>query len=734
MIALAHSPNPPIGPQTYLDHISNVEREARANAGRAAGFYAGEGRPFIEDVAAAAAYHDLGKLDVANQGVLRDVSRRRLPISHEDAGVARLLECNRSEAAVLVAAHHAGLFDQQTERTKGERAFRRLEVADHVDQQLSIYSQLHSSEGAPVFEALEQSQILHYSGFERRVGLSCLVDADHGDTARHYGNQPDSRWPNPRWQERLDALDRYMARLPGGAIRDEQRARVYAACREAPLDPRLRACEAPVGSGKTTAVMAHLLRVAAEQKLRHIFVVLPYVNIVKQSVDVYRRALVLPGENASDIVAEHDHHADFASLDLRQLATLWRSPIVVTTAVQFFETLGAYHPARLRKLHELPGSAAFIDEAHAALPAHLWPQVWLWLQEWTSKWRGHLALASGSLARFWELREFVDEPQTPEVPDLVPSELLAELAQTETRRVAVSRQQSALGLQELITFVTSKPGPRLLILNTVQSAAAVAHKMQSQGHPVLHLSTALTPADRSRMLARVRSRLEESRHDIEKTDWTLVATSCVEAGVDLSFRTGFRESASVASIIQVSGRVSRGGEHPDAEVWDFRVNDPLLPPNPTLEVARRVLRSLLQRGAFEEFTASQLALEAMRLEVTEGQSKRSKELLSAELNQDHPGVADKCRVIEADTRLVVIEPEIVDALQSGRQVDRYRLIAGSVQIWSRRVTRMPVVLLRGESSDPHSLFAWTGKYDPDLLGYMTALVSEPAEPASVYIA
>ena len=40
----------------------------------------------------------------------------------------------------------------------------------------------------------------------------------------------------------------------------------------------------------------------------------------------------------------------------------------MTTAVQFFETLGANHPAQLRKLHELPGSAIFLDEAHAAIP------------------------------------------------------------------------------------------------------------------------------------------------------------------------------------------------------------------------------------------------------------------------------------------------------------------------------------------------------------------------------
>jgi CRISPR-associated endonuclease/helicase Cas3 len=161
-----------------------------------------------------------------------------------------------------------------------------------------------------------------------------------------------------------------------------------------------------VGSGKTTAVMAHLLRVAADRKLRHIFVVLPYTNIISQAVEVYRKALVLEGERAEEIVAEHHHRADFQETDLRQYATLWRAPIIVTTAVQFFESLGSHNPSRLRKLHELPGSAVFVDEMHAAIPSHLWPQMWRWLETWTQEWGGHLVMASGSLARFWEVPEY----------------------------------------------------------------------------------------------------------------------------------------------------------------------------------------------------------------------------------------------------------------------------------------------------------------------------------------
>src|SRR6185437_12366300 len=126
---------------------------------------------------------------------------------------------------------------------------------------------------------------------------------------------------------RLVALDRYVRDLgsdPGP--RDALRSEIYAACRSATPDNFVWACDSPVGSGKTTAIMAYLLQAAIACGLRHIFVVLPYTNIVQQSVDVYRKALVLPGEDPEKIVAAHHHQAEFKSADLRFLTTLWDAP------------------------------------------------------------------------------------------------------------------------------------------------------------------------------------------------------------------------------------------------------------------------------------------------------------------------------------------------------------------------------------------------------------------------
>ena len=222
-----------------------------------------------------------------------------------------------------------------------------------------------------------------------RLALSCQADADHGDTARHYGEPPLTPALPLKAEERLAALDTYVAELSekdSGAPRTQLRQAVYQACRQADIRPPLYACDAPVGSGKTTAIIAHLLRAASDKSLRRIFVVLPYTNIITQAVEVYRKALVLEGENPEEIIAEHHHKADYAAPESRRLTMLWHAPIVVTTAVQFFETLASNMPADLRKLHRLPGSAVFLDEAHAALPAHLWPQAWLWLNELAERW------------------------------------------------------------------------------------------------------------------------------------------------------------------------------------------------------------------------------------------------------------------------------------------------------------------------------------------------------------
>jgi len=721
MKSLAHSPKDDKPAQTYTEHIANVVYGARANAEAAASYYSGSRDQFVDEVVAAATYHDLGKLDEKNQQVLRIGSRQPLPIRHEDAGVAELMRLKRRESVILVQAHHQGLFSNENERAKGNRLFRFPEVADHVDSNLEDYITKHSQAGCQTLSLFNSGQ-LHKDGFRRRIALSCLVDADYRDTARHYGKEQEAAPVPLRWQDRLNTLDAYVMSLPRKSpARDTLRDKIYDACQSADTLPSMRSCDAPVGSGKTTAVMAHLLQVAQERNLRHIFVVLPYVNIIKQSVETYRKALVLDGEDPESVVAEHHHQIDFSDLEMRHLATLWKSPIIVTTAVQFFETLGSDHPARLRKLHELPGSAVFIDETHAAMPAHLWPQVWKWLETWCDEWGGYVVFASGSLPRFWRLQEYVDPPKKEkDIPDIIPASIREELVAAEKTRIKVESQPNALTAEELINAVVLANGPRLLIVNTVQTAAVIANMMKKAGHDVLHLSTALAPIHRDVIVNRVKERI---RYKV--TDWTLVATSCVEAGMDFSFRTGFRESASTASLIQVGGRVSRGGEWQDAKTWDFRlISDGLITSNPSLAVSQRVLNDLLKEKKFDSDAPCDVALEAMKREITQGMCDRANKLAKAEKEMEYPTVSELCRVISDQSTLVIVNSDLAKAIQRRDKVPRLRIVKESVRIWTNKIERnqLPLSLVLGDKGDPDALYMWDAEYDPDFLGYMAGVL------------
>jgi CRISPR-associated endonuclease/helicase Cas3 len=548
------------------------------------------------------------------------------------------------------------------------------------------------------------------------------VDADYFDTARHYGHENEFKPIPTKWTERIDALDKYIAELPEGNSERERkrnglRKAFYDACKTTPVDSSLFACDAPVGTGKTTAVMAHLLRVAKENGLRHIFVVLPYTNIIKQSVEIYRKALVLPGENPEEIIAEHHHQADFRDIELRGLATLWKSPIIVTTAVQFFETLAACHPARLRKLHQLPGSAIFIDESHAAVPIHLWPQVWEWLNVFTKEWSGSVVFASGSLHRFWKIENFIASEN--KIIELISDSDLAEKmrSQEKTRMIPRREIQPFTG-DFFIDWLTKKEGPRLVVMNTVQSAAVLAAHMRQKGHDVIHLSTALAPLHRDRIVERIKERLK-----YKLNNWTLVATSCVEAGLDFSFRTGFRESCSATSLLQIGGRINRNNEYGTAEIWDFRIVDPpLYNENPSFALSRKVLDTLFDEDAFSSFSIEDILRKALSHEITESKNEKAKEILKMEKEMEYPQVERLCRVIDSDTRTVLIDKTLADRITTGKEVSPNELQRYCVQIWASKISALNVKRLFESCEDEYGLYVWEDDYDPDFLGYMQGVL------------
>ena len=674
-------------------------------------------------ISPAGEFHDLGKLDDENQEVLQGRrTARNLPIVHSDAGVVELIGQGRDIGTLLVASHHIGLPDCIKESTRCEDAFRPEGSACRMRGPLNILLARHrESLRDDTLDTFPVEGSTAYLPVYCRMALSFLVDADHTDSSRP--NIPLAELKQLQLlalqpERRLVALDHYVSRFKSSSERSKLRSAVYVACKETVPDERIIACDSPVGSGKTTAVMAHLLTTAAQRGLRRVFVVLPFTNIIRQSAEVYRKALVLPGENPDDIVAEVHHLADFDDEASRDYAVRWNAPIIVTTAVAFFETLAAARPSALRRLHELAGSAVFVDEAHAALPARFLPVAWWWMQAFADEWNVHWVLASGSLVRFWEMPEVLELARSSGVrlvPMLAEGTVHDRAADYELTRVRFETVEAPLSVEELTDRVAAKPGPRLVVLNTVQNAAVVARSFSKCGRfdDVFHLSTALTPADRETTLVAVKERLDEDRNG----NWVLVGTSCVEAGMDLDFATGFREMASLTSLLQCSGRVNRSGERSDSAMVSFRFGmDDGINQNKGMQDSIRVLVSLLSSG---QPVSAELCTEALRRELRLDPSSESllSKITDAELRMKFPEVEKLFQIISADTRAVLVDEDVVRRVEAFEPVDWRDIQRNSVQIWGYNIDKLHIPEL-----DHHpGIYKWHLAYSA-FLGYMEGVL------------
>lgn len=717
-VLLAHSAKDGVSAQTYEAHIRGVSEKATRYAKEAEYYAANRSGILSAIIEKSALLHDLGKLDAQNQQVLKnsDGKQRHLPVNHVDAGSAVLQDENCLYSALMVYAHHRGLPDMEAEFQREKAIFRdeRSVARKHTDDTLAELLREHQE----IFPSQASETDQPYDGDQNvffRMALSCLADADHTDTAAAYGQAPEREYlPQLCAKERLAALNQYVNSLGSDDERSSLRRKMYVACREAKNKGGFATCDSPVGSGKTTAVMAHLLQQAIERNARRIFVVLPYTSIIQQAVEVYRKALILPGENPEEVVAELHSRADFQNFETRYLTSLWRAPIVITTAVAFFETLASNQPSALRRLHELPGSMVFIDEAHNALPLKLLPLAWRWMNILANEWSCYWVLASGSLVRYWELDRLAEiKMPRPVVKKLVNPVLRKNLMAYEHNRIAFRWKENPVSRQELIDWVQKVPGPRLLILNTVQNAAVIASDLcENFGRShVEHLSTALTPEDRSKVIERIKQRLG----DDSDTDWTLVATSCVEAGVDFSFRTGFREISSLLSLLQAAGRVNRHGDSANAEMWSFSLrDDSALTRNKGMECSAAVLHSYFQKDIS---IVPELSTRSMNDEITrdDGCIKTIRHLMGQEDAMQFQTVDHEFTVIDSDTVPAVIDDSLAEAIAKGKS-DRHTLQKKSVSIRRYKIKEWNL----REIAD--GVYQWALGYD-DFLGYMYGVLN-----------
>ena len=221
---------------------------------------------------------------------------------------------------------------------------------------------------------------------------------------------------------------------------------------------------------------------------------------------------------------------------------------------------------------------------------------------------------------------------------------------------------------------------------------------------VEHLSTALAPVHRKAILERVKQRLKNP----DDNDWTLVATSCVEAGIDFSFRTAAREYCSLVSTIQTAGRINRSDEYGESDLWNFQiVPGDSLKEHPSFATSARILKQFFDEGK----VAPEYCTEAMKREVRERNQLNtdSNSVVIAERNRDFPSVKDQFRVIPANTVTAIIDREMCERIERHEKVDFTELQQKSVSIYSNNINKFALRPLRGFND----LYAWMLDYDGD---------------------
>ena len=729
--------------------------------------------------------HDLGKLDEKNQDELHDKEHRGpLTFSHQYAGAMYLLRHMHDifGAALIIGHHRPGLPNLNVELGSSmpfcglfkKADQERKQFQEHIESHMDAYLKAHckalgketestavSPDKKPDQKPDEKSDKKSESGLitalEERMMLSCLVNADWSDTGRKKPGGPEI--PR-RWPERLTKLDAYVDEKAQGAkaeidqkkhARNVLRQEFYQECRKIipiPEDTDIYNCDACVGTGKTTSLLALALRFAMEKQLRHIIIVLPFISILTQTEDTIKEALCLPGENEKEVVTAIHCRAEYEDLKLRHLADAWEAPVILTTSVAFYETLASNTPTHLKKLQELPGSAIILDEFHASAPPECLPVIWQWLGELSRNWGCPVFLSSGTMVHFWDHVRFKaiygpkqtmrTSAQTPvSIPMPVPKTVLSKQLQKKMEAAEQSRVQMRLsredlekcrfgGIAGLLDFALSQEGPRIIMVETREAAARIAHELKLRDKQVYHLSNAFKPEDCEDILKEVRQALKEAEKDSSQCDWTLVTTTYAGTGLDLSFRNGFCQIFSCAAYLQLIGRISRDDDYPDASLWAFELADPRLPENGGMKISKDVWRGMLQDGVGGVSVCclppSELADYAFREELKRAirTGKEQEQLLVMERNYEFPEMAREFKIIPNEVEaLAVVDPELVKAVRFGKHCDRAELRRKSVPIYESMAKRLGLDRIV-ENAELYELQA--EQYDPELLGCFKTLI------------
>ena len=537
--------------QTVLAHL---EGTAALCAAFAAGFDAGEqGR-------LAGLAHDIGKYSDAFQRRIRGSPEQ---VDHATAGAFECMKLGQPLAAFAVAGHHGGLPDGGGRGDSSDQGtfFGRMSRA--AQGKLADYSAWSRELSLPSTAVLSSAVDKLAGMFFTRMLFSCLVDADYTDTGEFMEGQTFGIGETASIEELWARLQSYISGWfpPKGELNAKRCAILEQCIRQGQeRKPGLYTLTVPTGGGKTVASLAFALAQAKARGMKRVVYVIPYTSIIEQTADTFRTILgpenMLEHHSGVQFDLPEDGVSTPETERLTRAAETWDMPVVVTTAVQFFESLFSNMPSQCRKLHNLAQSVIIFDEAQMLPVPYLRPCVWA-IAQLVKDYGASAVLCTATQPALSPLfQEFAPELPMEELCPIKPEEWDAFRRVTFRKVGKLSHEELAMKLQE--------KGQVLCVVNTRAAAQEIFQMLTGEGN--FHLSTLMYPAHRRAVLDEVRRRLREG------LPCRVVSTSLIEAGVDVDFPAVYRDEAGLDSILQAAGRCNREGDRPpdDSVVTIFR--------------------------------------------------------------------------------------------------------------------------------------------------------------------
>ncbi len=483
-------------------------------------------------------YHDIGKYSDKFQ---KRLNGSKEMVDHSSAGALLLFDKSNVPAAMCIAGHHAGLADLGTKICPDDTFMGRIKrVRDgeienceawRTELPADIPSGYVSRPGVGLY-------------FYIKMLFSALTDADWLDTEAYFEDRP-VVIPEHDIKVLAGKLDAFVSRwdAPMTEINRRRSAILQAAVAHGEDDPGLFTMKVPTGGGKTVSSMAFALRHAIRHGLRRIIYVIPYCSILEQTQQVFENifgkdAITAHYSGAEYEADENSENKQFFSVEN------WEAPIILTTAVQFFESLFSARPGKNRKLHNIARSVIVFDEAQ------MLPVPFL---------RPCLAAISQLVESFGcsgVLCTATQPDLEPIIKEFLPGRPLRELCPEPEKMYEAFRRVRYVNEGELsdeeLTEQLKQLRQVLCVVNSRRQAQELYHALGTCGGNY-HLSTTLTPYDRKRILREIRERLKDGQ------DCRVISTSLIEAGVDVDFPVVYRALAGLDSIIQSGGRCNREG-------------------------------------------------------------------------------------------------------------------------------------------------------------------------------